>query len=154
MNLFAKTHKEIAAAMDVSPNTVAAWSKDNNWPRKTKKGYSIAKIIEWRKTRAEKNAERRGKTDATDIDAAKLRRELLICEKLEIEIGRLNGELITIDDHQHDVGIVAALLPQCLEQMIAKATAEQQPADVIEYLSTAREWVLNRATESLTYAGS
>ena len=150
-NLFAKTHKELSAAMSVSVSTIAAWSKDPEFPTTTKRGYSIAKVVEWRRERAERNpAAKKAKTEsAQNIDEAKLRKEILNCEKLQIEIDKLNRQLISIDDHTRDVALVASIMPQAFEQMISKATAEQQSADVIGYLEGARDWTLRMARESI-----
>ena len=150
-NLYAKTQGDLSGAMQVSINTVKNWAKDPDFPKKTKRGYSIAKVVEWRRARAERNptAKKPKTAQAQNIDEAKLRKEILNCEKLQIEIDKLNRQLISIEDHTRDVALVASIMPQAFEQMISKATAEQQSAEVIGYLEGARDWTLNMARESI-----
>lgn len=72
MAKFAKTHAEIAADCGVSRQTVAEWSRDPEFPSRTKRGWNLDRINQWCK-RGGKGKYRRGSGgQSTDVDGLTL----------------------------------------------------------------------------------
>jgi len=140
--------------------TIRKWAEDSDFPRKGKQGYNMSLAVAYHKRKLEKrnavgrpaNAKPVGSTGKT-LDEVRIQKELLNCGKLEREIAKMDGQLVSIDDLRRDIGQIAAIMPQAMEQGISKAIAEQQPAHVIDYLEGMRDWVLKVARTMLEDLG-
>ena len=108
----ARSQSQLAAAMDVSRNTVTKWVKREDWPVSRRAPWSwtdVHKIREWRRGlsgAAEREAEAESETDNGVLEAlqasperlAKLRLMLTRREILELDRGIKAGEFVKLAD--------------------------------------------------------
>ena len=123
-NRYVNTDVELAEKLGVTPPTIATWKRDNKLtiPHDLPDGRKdVAAWKDWQRKRKEESF---GKEALRD---EKLKREIAL---LDIEIAKLRGELVPIDEFKSQVQATANLLIVLVERFIENVSAKRRDAEL------------------------